>query len=288
MRDDIGVFVPTLAEYKGRVFLLRNRGEVVCLEPATGKTIWSAALPKGTASYYASPVIANGILYAAREDGVVFAARVEDKFELLSENPMGERVVASPAVSNDRLLIRGDKHLFCIQQNDATNSTVTVCSDGGAGGYEAFPDVCRLADGRLQCIFYASYAHVGVPNERWPRGGKIGVCWSKDEGRTWSEPETLFDSPADDRDPSITQLKDGRLVCSFFTSGSARDRSPRACRSLGRAAADRRRSWSEFARARAIRWDLDRRHLFRERRKRLREHHPEFGQRTIVGSARHH
>jgi len=114
MRDDVGVFVPTLAEYKGRVFLLRHRGEVVCLDPALGKTTWSAALPRATASYYASPVIANGVLYVAREDGVVFAARVEDKFELLSENPMGERVVASPAVSNDRLLIRGDKHLFCI------------------------------------------------------------------------------------------------------------------------------------------------------------------------------
>jgi hypothetical protein len=107
------------------------------------------------------------------------------------------------------------------QRAGAITSIVTVCSDGGAGGYEAFPDVCRLADRRLQCIFYASYTHVGIPNERWPRGGKIGVCWSKDEGRTWSEPETLFDSPADDRDPSITQLKDGRLICSFFTSAGA-------------------------------------------------------------------
>ncbi|MCI0534763.1 MAG: PQQ-binding-like beta-propeller repeat protein [Verrucomicrobiales bacterium] len=113
-REDLGVFVPSLAEYKGRVFLLRHRGEVVCLDPATGKTIWSEALPRGGASFYASPVIANGLLYAAREDGVVFVARIADKFELLSENPMGERVVASPVVSNDRLLIRGDKNLFCI------------------------------------------------------------------------------------------------------------------------------------------------------------------------------
>ncbi len=96
-------------------------------------------------------------------------------------------------------------------------STVTVCSDGGAGAYEAFPDVCRLPDGRLQCIFYASYTHVGVPNDRWPKGGRISVCRSSDEGKTWTAAETLFDSPADDRDPSITQLHDGRLVCSFFT-----------------------------------------------------------------------
>ena len=35
-RDDIGVFVAALAEYQGRVYLLRHRGEVVCLDPATG------------------------------------------------------------------------------------------------------------------------------------------------------------------------------------------------------------------------------------------------------------
>lgn len=113
-RDDLGVFVTTPVVFKGRVFILRHRGEVVCLDPATGKTIWSAALPRTSASYYASPVIGNGILYAAREDGVVFAARVDDRFELLSENPMGERTISSPVVADNRLLIRGDQHLFCV------------------------------------------------------------------------------------------------------------------------------------------------------------------------------
>lgn len=95
---------------------------------------------------------------------------------------------------------------------------VTVFSDGGAGRYEAFPDICRLRDGRLQCITYASYTHVGVPSPAWPLGGRIVASWSSDEGRTWTPPETLLDTPADDRDPSITQLRDGRLLCSFFTT----------------------------------------------------------------------
>jgi outer membrane protein assembly factor BamB len=115
-RDDVGVFVTSLAEYQGRVYLLRPRGEIVCLDPLTGRTIWTGTLPRASASFYASPVIANGVLYAAREDGVVFAARVQDKFELLSENPMGERIVASPAVDRGRLLLRGDKHLLCIER----------------------------------------------------------------------------------------------------------------------------------------------------------------------------
>lgn len=94
---------------------------------------------------------------------------------------------------------------------------VHVCTDAGAGAYEAFPDVCRLADGRLLCVFYAGYGHVALPNEALPLGGRIVGCYSGDEGRTWSAPQTIYDGPDDDRDPSITQLRDGRLLCTFFS-----------------------------------------------------------------------
>ena len=113
-REDLGVFVSTPAEYQGRVYLLRHRGELVCLDPSTGQSLWTNALPRTSASYYSSPVIGNGILYAAREDGVVFAARIGDHFELLSENAMGERIIASPVPIQNRLLIRGDDHLICV------------------------------------------------------------------------------------------------------------------------------------------------------------------------------
>jgi hypothetical protein len=35
-----------------------------------------------------------------------------------------------------------------------------VCSDEAAGGYAAFPDVCRLQNGDLYCVFYSGYGHV--------------------------------------------------------------------------------------------------------------------------------
>jgi outer membrane protein assembly factor BamB len=116
-REDLGVFVTTPAEHLGKVYLLRHRGEVVCLDPADGRTVWTGALPKAAAPYYASPVVAGGVLYAAREDGAVFAARVGEKFELLGENRMGERIVASPVPVRGRLLLRGDEHLFCVGGN---------------------------------------------------------------------------------------------------------------------------------------------------------------------------
>jgi outer membrane protein assembly factor BamB len=113
-RDDVGVFCSTPSEYKGRVYLLRHRGGVVCVDPATGQTIWEGEFPRHRSSYYSSPVIANGVMYAVREDGTVFTARVDDGFELLDEIPMGERTVASPVLANNSILIRGSDHLFCI------------------------------------------------------------------------------------------------------------------------------------------------------------------------------
>jgi outer membrane protein assembly factor BamB len=112
--EEAGTFVPTPVVYEGRVYLVGDHGEVECVDPATGRTLWRDALPKASASYYASPVIAAGRLYAAREDGVIFVARVEGKFEILAENHMGEQVIASPVPVADRLFIRGDHHLFCI------------------------------------------------------------------------------------------------------------------------------------------------------------------------------
>ncbi len=94
---------------------------------------------------------------------------------------------------------------------------VFVCTDAGAGAYEAFPDVCRLSDGRLMAVFYAGYGHVALPNEQLPKGGRIAYATSSDEGRTWSSAATLYDGPDDDRDPSIVQLKNGLLICNFFS-----------------------------------------------------------------------
>jgi len=113
-REDLGVFVAALAAHEGRVYLLRHRGEVVCLDPATGKTLWSDAFPRTSAPYYSSPVVASGVLYAAREDGVVFSARVGEHFEFLSENALGERIIATPVPVTGRLFLRGDQHLYCI------------------------------------------------------------------------------------------------------------------------------------------------------------------------------
>ena len=79
--------------------------------------------------------------------------------------------------------------------------------------YFAFPSVCRLWNGEMLAVFYNGTAHV-CPDS------KISMVRSTDDGKTWSKPETIIDTPMDDRDPSIMQTKTGRILVSFFTRDS--------------------------------------------------------------------
>jgi outer membrane protein assembly factor BamB len=116
-RESLGAFVPTPAVHEGRVYLLADRGQITCIDPGSGETIWAETLPKHRSKYYASPTIAGERLYAAREDGTVFVVRINGGFKILSENPMGEKMIASPVPVAGHLLLRGEQSLFLVGSN---------------------------------------------------------------------------------------------------------------------------------------------------------------------------
>ena len=106
----------------------------------------------------------------------------------------------------------------------------------GYGGFVGWESPVRLRDGTWLVAFSAGYWHaspptplrfppdvlgewrsLGMPDVEAPTGGRAMVARSTDNGKTWSTPETLIDTPADDRHPSLLELPDGTLICSFFT-----------------------------------------------------------------------
>src|SRR5438552_12568881 len=114
--------------------------------------------------------------------------------------------------------------MMLTQERDTVQITVEgppsrIVTNAGAGGYQAFPDVCRLKNGDLLCVFYAGYDHVSQPNSLMPSGGRVCAVRSADDGKTWSAPWTVVDTPEDDRDPSVCALPSGTLLCNFFTYG---------------------------------------------------------------------
>ena len=113
-RDDISTFIPCPAVWEGKVYLVRDLGEVECLNPADGTSVWRERFAKHRSKYYSSPLIAGGLLYCSREDGAVFVVDIRDgKFKLLAEADLKESVIASMVPLEKQVLVRGEKHLFC-------------------------------------------------------------------------------------------------------------------------------------------------------------------------------
>ncbi len=105
--------VPTPAALGDRVFVLADKGTVAALRVSDGSVIWKGRLPKNRNAYSASPIVADGKLYVVREDGKVFVLAL-DKFEVLSENELDDRIVASPVFTDGKILFRGAERLQCV------------------------------------------------------------------------------------------------------------------------------------------------------------------------------
>jgi outer membrane protein assembly factor BamB len=105
-------YVPSLLCRGSHLYFVNDKGVAGCYVAKTGERVWYERLPGAT--FVSSPVLIDGKVYAASEQGDVFVLAAEPAFQLLARNALGERVVATPAVAEGRLFIRGQRHLFCI------------------------------------------------------------------------------------------------------------------------------------------------------------------------------
>lgn len=110
-----GSYMPTPILVGQTIYVADDGGVVTALSAADGKQLYRERLPGGGSSTYsASPVSADGRIYAINEDGQVDVIKAGATFEVLASNKMNEVCMATPAISDGLLLIRGRSHLFCI------------------------------------------------------------------------------------------------------------------------------------------------------------------------------
>jgi outer membrane protein assembly factor BamB len=98
------------------VYVLGNAGLIDAYELATGAEVYRQRLEHRGSGFSASPVAADGRIYLSSEDGDVFVMRSGRTFELIAQNPMGEPLMATPALADGTMLVRGEKHLFAISR----------------------------------------------------------------------------------------------------------------------------------------------------------------------------
>lgn len=77
--------------------------------------------------------------------------------------------------------------------------------------YYGWPGLTLAHNGDMLVSACEQITHVS------PYGRDI-VVRSSDQGRTWSEPEVIFDSVTDDRDISLNTMPDGTIIASWFSS----------------------------------------------------------------------
>jgi hypothetical protein len=59
---------------------------------------------------------ANGNVYLPEESGKTFVVEASREFRVVAENDIGERTLASLAVSGGVIFLRSDNHLFAISE----------------------------------------------------------------------------------------------------------------------------------------------------------------------------
>lgn len=102
--------------HDGHIYWMHERsGTAYCVEAATGKQVYAERV-RGVGTTYSSGVYADGKIYYVSQNAATFVVAAKPKFELLATNKFDDtsRTNASPAIDNGRLLIRTDKHLYCI------------------------------------------------------------------------------------------------------------------------------------------------------------------------------
>jgi len=106
-------YVPSPLATSERLYLWSDGGIVSCLNLESGEEIWRERVG-GT--FYGSPILADGKLFAISMSGELVWVRESDEFELLGRLDLEEASNSTPAVARGILYLRTETHLISMGQ----------------------------------------------------------------------------------------------------------------------------------------------------------------------------
>jgi outer membrane protein assembly factor BamB len=120
-----GPYMPTPLVYNDMLYTCSNQGVVTAYNADNGDRLYQERLGGNGGAFTASPVASDGKLYLASEDGDVFVVKTGAKYELLATNKVGEVMMASPAISDGLIIVRGLNHIFAFGNAVTAKSKVS-------------------------------------------------------------------------------------------------------------------------------------------------------------------
>ena len=104
-------YISSLVYDGGLLYMANDVGAITVVDAATGAKVWQERVD---GIFSASPVAADGKIYFVSETGETIVLKAGRAPQVLARNDLGERLIASPAISNGQLFIRSDGQLFAI------------------------------------------------------------------------------------------------------------------------------------------------------------------------------
>ena len=105
-------YISSLVYDDGLLYMASDVGAVTAIDAATGSDYGRNG---SSGIFTASPVAGDGKIYFVSETGETIVLQGGRQPEILARNDIGERLIASPAISNGAIYFRSDGRLFCIR-----------------------------------------------------------------------------------------------------------------------------------------------------------------------------
>ena len=106
-----GPYISSLVHDNGLIYMATDVGAVTVVDAKDGSRVWQQRID---GVFSASPVAADGKIYFVSENGETIVVKSGRTPEVLARNSVGERQIASPAVSDGQIFIRTDDHVWAI------------------------------------------------------------------------------------------------------------------------------------------------------------------------------
>ncbi|WP_437187703.1 PQQ-binding-like beta-propeller repeat protein [Planctomicrobium sp. SH668] len=117
-RNDAGPYISSPVISNGSLFFTKSKDAILfSVDAATGEPqIRGKRMPQ-MGTLYASPIAVKDRLYYCDRSGTCLVVKAADEFEVLETNRLDEVIDASPVVVGNKLIIRGEKSLYCIEED---------------------------------------------------------------------------------------------------------------------------------------------------------------------------
>jgi outer membrane protein assembly factor BamB len=112
---EFGRSISTVAVHQSIVYAADLDGILHALDAASGKELWEHDM---LSAVWGSPLVANGMVYLADEDGDVVVLAAGPKLNVLAENRLPDAVYGTPVAVGKTLYVTTRSGLFAIETND--------------------------------------------------------------------------------------------------------------------------------------------------------------------------